>query len=914
MKPIFNKYVAAISLSSMLLMGVSSCVKNDFDDEMSSMGGRVAFKVAPVVNSYEAITRSGDDYSNLIQSEDGEFFLSQTTFNANQCGAATKAAPTNIFDGDSFFASIDAARFTLNGQDPNTAYYYSEGQVCNYSEFTRGSDDIWTVHGKDLKFPREDYSLYIRGFEEEQPNNVSDINVDYLHHNSYGSFVYTTPDNVADQEDLLIINQRTRRKMDGYPEIQFDHALTAIKFTIFDGAVSGEVKSITMKNIKTKATYSFKDNKFTPDTDPQYTKDFEVIINDGTIENDGKDAIKDIHTLENTFILIPQTLSKDSYVEIKFFDNEYGQEKTVVIGLSGMTWNPGDMVNFRIIPAGAVFDVKFDSSSFDYNGGDGKYNVQSFSFEYTKSTEEIKRVPLGWTAYYSSNGGLSWIDTKPQWLEQSDNFGQLTEDIPDAMAVNEYDFKVNKIDVAEDKTGLISDVTLGMMGSPYNLANSTGAPTIENTANTYVVNNLGYYSFPTVYGNGIKNGAPNAAAYKGCINYLGREIKFPNLVEDIGYNYFRDSVSNVQARLSWTNLNIDKKKFDISLSADRNTISFRLPKKEFDEGKLTSGNIVISLYLKDNKIGEEVVVWSWQIWVTPYTPGVFDVDIKNAEGEVVNTIMPVNLGWGNMADDKYTRDHVYHPRKVLIKFIQNESQQFRIFEVTQSGHTDLGVGSCPYYQWGRKDPSCPSKAEDSKEEFASMKGDYKKFEVKTIEEKNFTDLPLHNSIKKPYIFYVPKKEFISCVNWYSSTATTVSNLWNAGDDGNVIKTIYDPSPVGYCVPTQDLYRSSYFATGESFEYESGTIDDKCSIDKGWRLNLGSGNSTLFPLVGGIGMNPNADKVNKIYGVGSEAYYWTSSAVVDQPVSMFMNNSSVTQSSTTAKKYWGCPIRPMKEKN
>ena len=34
----------------------------------------------------------------------------------------------------------------------------------------------------------------------------------------------------------------------------------------------------------------------------------------------------------------------------------------------------------------------------------------------------------------------------------------------------------------------------------------------RNTANCYVVNASGTYTFPLVYGNGIKNGAPNAPA------------------------------------------------------------------------------------------------------------------------------------------------------------------------------------------------------------------------------------------------------------------------------------------------------------------------------------------------------------------------------------------------------------------
>ncbi|MDY5237317.1 hypothetical protein, partial [Bacteroides helcogenes] len=46
------------------------------------------------------------------------------------------------------------------------------------------------------------------------------------------------------------------------------------------------------------------------------------------------------------------------------------------------------------------------------------------------------------------------------------------------------------------------------------LANQTnGDSDNENTANCYVVSASGYYSFPLVYGNAIKDGTTNTLAY-----------------------------------------------------------------------------------------------------------------------------------------------------------------------------------------------------------------------------------------------------------------------------------------------------------------------------------------------------------------------------------------------------------------
>lgn len=53
----------------------------------------------------------------------------------------------------------------------------------------------------------------------------------------------------------------------------------------------------------------------------------------------------------------------------------------------------------------------------------------------------------------------------------------------------------------------------GTADRPWNLSNRTGADAVENTASCYVINGPGHYCFPLVYGNAIRNGADNPAAY-----------------------------------------------------------------------------------------------------------------------------------------------------------------------------------------------------------------------------------------------------------------------------------------------------------------------------------------------------------------------------------------------------------------
>lgn len=56
------------------------------------------------------------------------------------------------------------------------------------------------------------------------------------------------------------------------------------------------------------------------------------------------------------------------------------------------------------------------------------------------------------------------------------------------------------------KLQIAEDINVQTGKTPYNLSNSSGEETVENTANCYLVNAPGIYSLPLVYGNGIKNG------------------------------------------------------------------------------------------------------------------------------------------------------------------------------------------------------------------------------------------------------------------------------------------------------------------------------------------------------------------------------------------------------------------------
>lgn len=155
---------------------------------------------------------------------------------------------------------------------------------------------------------------------------------------------------------------------------------------------------------------------------------------------------------------------------------------------------------------------------------------------------------------------------------------------------------------------------------------------------------------------------------------------------------------------------------------------------------------------------EGTVLWSWQLW---FNPNIADVRLSNGQ-----IWMNMNLG-------------AHH-----IEFNGDEGY---------NGY---------YYQWGRKDPFLPKNtgtATDAKTLSPFVSGASR------------VDGSLENSIKNPHIFYGsyhPSGEDKITADWSSyDDEAKVYDWWNAnitGDDqqdATIAKTMFDPCPPGYHVPT-----------------------------------------------------------------------------------------------------------------
>ena len=266
----------------------------------------------------------------------------------------------------------------------------------------------------------------------------------------------------------------------------------------------------------------------------------------------------------------------------------------------------------------------------------------------------------------------------------------------------------------------------------------------RETANCYIVSETGYYELPLVYGCGIVDGNTNSASYTQVSGDNTTQPFFNYLNGQINSPFIEEDtgVTAVGASVVLTDT-ADFVIDDVYLK-DGDLCKFL----RFHVSSIPSlgGNATIAV--KD-ETGQ--IMWSWHIWAYPFALHTFTH--TNSSGNTYN-ILDVNLGW-----------------------------------VKQS--VDSKKGTSPYYQWGRKDPMLRSGA-------SAAVGSFNTTGCATS---------VAATIQNPNVF---NKEDGTNGNWWTNDGTPVTfyNYWDASQttsDSNpvhksIVKTIYDPSPVGFHIP------------------------------------------------------------------------------------------------------------------
>lgn len=505
-----------------------------------------------------------------------------------------------------------------------------------------------------------------------------------------------------------------------------------------------------------------------------------LVIPAGTTDNPG--------TKTFTLVTVP-----DSFSDLTLSCVSGGTTKTMGLKKDGtyLTFAEGKKHNISItLPDFESYTYGFSvmnptdltSSASSYPATSNTASVTSWK----SSDGGTTKIPVDWTVlgYYSDEQCTTAV---------SDNW--ITDFTPSGSGeVKSISINYNR--AASTSSAVVSDITTQLQNSTfgagscynsdptkaiaYNLSNPADMTSdyINESANCYIVNGPGYYKIPLVMGNGVKNGVDNTSAFgvTGYVSFDDTSLKSASNVRLKNHGAVKDN----SADIVWTDDGYSNAHVVGNLSNDSDWLYFSVGNDP--DAPIVQSNTVIQVTNTSN-----VVMWSYHIWVTNHTAADdFSVTRKNYNSYAAKTftIMPYYVGWKTTGGTlkQYASSTIYVK---LSQLGSGDTKVMKVYRPSYIYNESYPVGTCTFYQWGRKDPFTNS-----------------------VSTKNTM-----NTIAKT----ITLPEYFEITNSYSSNNYA---LWSTNYSSSTVrntkvqKSIYDPCPAGYNV--MEVYGFGYSSNLFSF--------------------------------------------------------------------------------------------------
>ena len=814
----FYPILSALFVGGMALSAVS-CADNNLDEENN--GGEqelaVKFNVSdaqdePTTNSTSTtrgVTASGVALADLKgqtleaqSAENLDVCLVETTvegINPVQKPVATRA---NIINMSNFSDFSSAGLRGTAANSINTEWFHNaktrpNGKLYNYYP--------WSWDQPSARF----YAVY------PEISKYNAMTISKATATASPTVEFQVKPNVQDQVDLMTacsgdVRYVTRGRAP-QTNLKFHHALTAIRFAVGQNlSFDKTITKITLKNVLLKSKYVLS-NKYDGtgakwDHTGYSTRGDVSLAGLSYKTNEDPNSIvrnKNAYPTENdilklndgyTFYMIPQELTGKVTAEVLFSDNS-----KITVPLTG-AWKEGTTRTYKLSQKNSTWTYTLLTTSpkaaaFNATATD-KYTITSYREAPDGTKKAVAWKVIGYDA--DGDGNFSMTE-KPSWLgnlKTEGNGGERAEETTASLVPSAV------VDLLAQRNNELKNAqALGSNGAPYNLSNSTGAATVENTANSYVISAPGVYMFPLVYGNAIKGGRTNESAYKGNVadfkanvNGTMKNVILQNLVDHNGKGITDPWIEKTNnganrtvnaAQIVWTDEANIVRSNTVSIHRDASGNAF--VKFEVKQADIKSGNTVIAVK-KGNTI-----VWSWHLWFAP-KDALDKIAVTNKDGKVYN-FTKETLGWKPVS---WTGTPYTSTREVKVKIEQTVGhtgqKQISYVTIKQRPTTSAIEGITTLYQWGRKDA------------FPGLSGN-----VAGVNRTPGDKIYLQAIIQNPGNFYITRlsggaidggsylTQYYNFYNLWSINNTKTGGQDNGNDDP-VIKTIYDPSPVGFTVP------------------------------------------------------------------------------------------------------------------
>ena len=714
---------------------------------------------------------------------------------------------------------------------------------------------------------------------------------------------FTVKSNVADQVDLMTactgdVHYATQGE---HPttNLNFRHALTAIRFAVGQNlSWNKTIDKVEIRNAVMASKYTLSQRLDGVGADWDHSTDTRGTatlsgVSVSTSENPNVTIMGNAGD-NYTFYMIPQVLTSNN-VSIYVHCTD-GTEITAP--LKG-EWKAGTTRTYKLSQTNSTWQYVLTPTDPSRAANYDETTSQAYGITSYRQAPDGTQQAVAWKVVgYSVDGGTTYTPNKPAWMTalsvESGNGGTAAEQGTATLTKDVKDF------LKERNDGLKNATPSGSASAPYDLSlhDHNGNATARNTANSYLISAPGHYRIPLVYGNAIKNGATNSNAYETTATgtYVLQHFKDHNN-QNITNPWIEKTNSGAYANIDgakivWS----DEKDLVTSPTIAHDASGDGYLDFEVKQSDIKSGNAVVAVA----KGG--TVVWSWHLWFAPKS-ALNKIEVTNHQGVKYN-FTEETLGWKPKGEvTTYTA-----PRTVKVKVEQTIAnggvKQVTVINITQNpgGKKE---GTTTFYQFGRKD---------------ALPGTNTFYPTTGYSFDNTTGgRSLGYAIQHPENMFIYAQTGTYYYDWCNAT---YYNLWSADNtttgfnDNAVVKTVYDPCPVGFKMLasnaftgfTSDGQNQSTAANINAKETNESSVKFSAAYGHNFYTN-GSKNATIFFPASGFRLV----SVGSLSDVGYIGYYWSAVPYnTYNGCSLNFNWSIVYPQVSDGYRSYGIAARPVSE--
>lgn len=858
---------------------LSSCT----DDLFNTVGGNemdgmqlnistieMADDIVAIGGSRSSGTSSADNYLAHTLQGHNSYNLNAHRMPLPLVGIHSAAASAN--NSGHSRASVDDIASTENFHDSLTIWGYTDDNTPLYDQILVKKVANWRT---SVQWPYNSNDDYMKFYALSPSMESADINVTTKpNYSTAPVFTYKLPDTAGEMVDLLYgessnisIKSGPTGTTAGDPwaenlgkdnkivDLQFRHILTAVRFSRGVIPAGLTITGIELQGIPTSASYS--PSAVDAATGTNGTWSAHTGSASYSIKTNFAGGSGTYIDNNQVFFVLPQTVGSGVKLNITLTDTHTGDKShTLSCSLQGDVWKKGYTVNYMItigeVEQGYYFTAEVAGQEVEHsnsisNGSFVLHSYRNFK-DYSTGTDVDSHHAANWSVSGYSTTGVekpnSYVIDKPTelgWLRSVDGATTGTEGVyagGDNATVNfslnpqEYTKEANH----ENVIGLNSNTHADNLDLSRFDPNGTSVST--ETANCYIVNRKGSYTFPLVYGNKTDNGTENAC-FK---DHTGATIAYKFIADQMTNKGETANVDGTHSRYSWNSATIKEKNIDVcvrgvliwqDVAGLINGVSATTSnnKMSFNVNASKPGNAVIALQARkvtytgtwesltegsENTYGEWETLWTWHIWMTDEvfannggsydsqyldhdgaaTPHNHIITLKHTDNSDVANILPVNLGW--VPDE--AEFGFYSKREGWVELKQVGSNNTIHIKITQHARQPLVTGTGTFYQWGRPTafPAVRDVAGTARTIYDIENNDISaNFELAAATNAG-------DAISKP--FYVlqgtPRGDPNGAQDsWFDVTDAAYDNaMWSTAS-----KTVYDPCPRGFRMPAASIF-------------------------------------------------------------------------------------------------------------